>query len=251
MTCRWHVLICLDVHGPGGRSMLAFVERYFALTQRARTDADIIDILGYLSADLGYSSGYLIEYAVGMKSAVHVLDSNTARVGWWQEYIASGLRTNTDAIAELLGRGGVQQFSGDRFADPKDTLLAFARKVDMVDCLIVPVSHDGVLVGLGGFSGKHELTLQQQISLQLVVYNLFAQVRTFRNIGVVTASEQLTPREKEVMVLSAEGLTSVEIAERLGMSPRTVNQHVDNVATKLGTKNRVHTVAEAIRHGML
>ena len=43
----------------------------------------------------------------------------------------------------------------------------------------------------------------------------------------------------------------MEIAERLGMSARTVNQHVDNVADKLGTKNRTHTIAEVIRHGLL
>lgn len=234
-----------------GGSMLAFVERYFAIIRKARSDADIIDILHSISADMGYRSGYLIEYAGGLKSALHVLDSNSGRGGWWQDYIASGLRTNTQSIAELLGRGGVQVFRGDRFADPKDPMLAFARKVDMVECVLVPVSHDGTLVGVGGFSGGLELDGKQQMALQLVVYSLFAQVRTFRNIGVVTAPDQLTPREKEVISLSAEGLTSVEIAERLGMSARTVNQHVDNVATKLGTKNRAHTVAEAIRHDML
>ena len=53
------------------------------------------------------------------------------------------------------------------------------------------------------------------------------------------------------MALSSEGLTSLEIAEQLGMSARTVNQHVDNVAAKLGTKNRAHTVAEVIRHRLL
>lgn len=47
------------------------------------------------------------------------------------------------------------------------------------------------------------------------------------------ARDPLTPREKEVIALSADGLTSVEIAERLGMSARTVNQHVDNVARRV------------------
>ena len=73
----------------------------------------------------------------------------------------------------------------------------------------------------------------------------------FRNIGIAGGSEPLTPREKEVITLSAEGHTSEDIAERLGMAARTVNQHVDNVARKLGTKNRTHTVAEAIRRNML
>ena len=52
------------------------------------------------------------------------------------------------------------------------------------------------------------------------------------------------------MTLCAEGLTSDEIAMRLEMSARTVNQHTDNVASKLGTKNRTHTVAEVIRRGL-
>lgn len=53
------------------------------------------------------------------------------------------------------------------------------------------------------------------------------------------------------MELSAEGMTSELVAMRLDMSPRTVNQHIDNVAGKLKTRNRVHTVAEAIRRGLL
>jgi len=63
--------------------------------------------------------------------------------------------------------------------------------------------------------------------------------------------ESLTPREREVMQLSASGLTSAEIADKLGMSARTVNQHVDNVADKLGTRNRAHTVAEIVKRGLL
>lgn len=51
--------------------------------------------------------------------------------------------------------------------------------------------------------------------------------------------------------LSATGRTSAEIARELGLSPRTVNQHVENVAEKLGTKNRTHTIAELMRHHLL
>ena len=52
------------------------------------------------------------------------------------------------------------------------------------------------------------------------------------------------------MALSALGLTS-QIARQLAISALTVNQQVDNVAGKLGTRNRAHTVAELIRRGML
>ena len=231
--------------------MLALVERYFESIRQSRSDSNIIDILKSIAADFGFRSGYLIEYAPNLSTALHVLDSNANRGDWWQEYIAQGLRANTAEIAEMLGRGGVQSYDRSRFTDPADPLLAFAQKVDMLETTLVPVSHDGALVGLGGFSGLPPLDARQQMALQLLVYALFAQVRTFRHIGVVTQADPLTPREKEVIGLSAEGLTSTEIAATLGMSARTVNQHVDNVANKLGTKNRAHTVAEVIRHNLL
>ena len=52
------------------------------------------------------------------------------------------------------------------------------------------------------------------------------------------------------MVIDRPGVLA-QIAGELGMSPRTVNQHVDNVADKLGTRNRAHTVAEIVKRGLL
>ena len=231
--------------------MLALIERYFDAIRNTRTDADLIGIMRSIAREFGFRSAYLVEYGEGRETALHVLDSNGARAGWWDEYVAAGLRTRTGNIAELLERGGVQAFDATRFTDPDDPLLAFATKVDMVECMLVPVSHDGALVGIGGFSGLPQLNSQQEMALQLLVYALFSQVRVFRNVGVVTHSDPLTPREKEVIALSAEGMTSAAIARQLGMSARTVNQHVDNVAQKLGTRNRAHTVAEVIRHSLL
>ena len=86
-------------------------------------------------------------------------------------------------------------------------------------------------------------------ALQLVVYTIFAEIRTRRLSPA--AGVTLTPREQQVIRLSAEGLTSAEIASELGMSARTANQHIDNVADKLGTRNRAHTVAEVIRNNLL
>ena len=85
----------------------------------------------------------------------------------------------------------------------------------------------------------------------LIGYSAFAQLRATRSTRTGRSDVTLTPREREVMQLSAEGLTSAEIAEKLGMSARTANQHVDNVADKLGTRNRAHTVAESVRRGLL
>jgi DNA-binding NarL/FixJ family response regulator len=50
-----------------------------------------------------------------------------------------------------------------------------------------------------------------------------------------------------VLVLLADGLTNREIAERVFLSPRTVERHLANVGTKLGTRTRSELVAMAAR----
>lgn len=56
--------------------------------------------------------------------------------------------------------------------------------------------------------------------------------------------ETLTPREREVLHLGAEGLTAPQVAERLEISPRTVETHRSNGLAKLG----LHSQAELIRY---
>lgn len=51
-------------------------------------------------------------------------------------------------------------------------------------------------------------------------------------------AEPLTPREREIASLAAQGLSSNEIATRLFLSPRTVNNHLQSTYTKLGIRGR-------------
>ena len=59
----------------------------------------------------------------------------------------------------------------------------------------------------------------------------------------------LSPREREVLDLLAEGLTGEEIAQRLFLSPETIRTHVRNAMDKLEAKTRVHAIAIALRQG--
>jgi DNA-binding NarL/FixJ family response regulator len=61
----------------------------------------------------------------------------------------------------------------------------------------------------------------------------------------------LTDREREVVGLVGEGLSNVEIAERLYISPATARTHVSRAMTKLGARDRAQLVVFAYRSGLV
>jgi DNA-binding NarL/FixJ family response regulator len=63
--------------------------------------------------------------------------------------------------------------------------------------------------------------------------------------------ETLTPRERETFHLVAEGHTSVEIANQLCISPRTVEAHRANMMRKLGLRTQTDLVRYAMRRGII
>jgi two-component system, NarL family, response regulator NreC len=63
--------------------------------------------------------------------------------------------------------------------------------------------------------------------------------------------DELTPRERQILQSSAEGHTSREIAERLGISVRTAETHRSNLRRKLGFHTHAELVRYAVGRGML
>ncbi len=57
----------------------------------------------------------------------------------------------------------------------------------------------------------------------------------------------LTPREKEIFDLLVKNQSTKEIAKTLGISEKTVRNHISNVIQKLGVDSRIQAVFELIR----
>jgi len=63
--------------------------------------------------------------------------------------------------------------------------------------------------------------------------------------GEHSAFGALSPREREVLALICEGLGNAQIAERLGISEKTVRNHVSNLFDKLGVWTRAQAIVFA------
>jgi two-component system response regulator NreC len=63
--------------------------------------------------------------------------------------------------------------------------------------------------------------------------------------------DALTRREREVLRLIGEGATCKEVAQRLGISPKTAQVHRDNLKQKLNLRSTAAMVRYAIKHGIV
>jgi DNA-binding NarL/FixJ family response regulator len=61
----------------------------------------------------------------------------------------------------------------------------------------------------------------------------------------------LTARECEVLGLLATGMPNKAIAKQLGISPKTVNNHIESIYSKLGVTNRAGAAMRAMQHGLV
>jgi DNA-binding NarL/FixJ family response regulator len=78
-----------------------------------------------------------------------------------------------------------------------------------------------------------------------LIYDIFVSKKKSTELAV------FTDREKEVIALCRDGLLSKEIADRLNLSPRTVDSHKNNIFKKLGINNTVEMVQYALKHGII
>lgn len=83
-----------------------------------------------------------------------------------------------------------------------------------------------------------------------VTAGVLDRLRTADVNSGVPGLKDLSEREHEVLLIVAEGLTNLEIAERLVLSPHTVRNRVSSILTKLGLRRRSDAAVFATRHGL-
>lgn len=124
-----------------------------------------------------------------------------------------------------------------------------AQKYGMRDGYICPVGGRWVV---GFWSPKVlDCSFTQQARGLLYMAASAAAVRLERLVGYearrIDSRGHLTPREQSVLRHASFGETLEEIAKALNLGEETVRSHMKKAQAKLGTRNRTHTVAEAMR----
>jgi len=111
-----------------------------------------------------------------------------------------------------------------------------------------------ILRATGDVAGSKSLAaLARQTAVALDTRPLLDDLRALGAAPAHAATEPsaLTPREREVLALVADGRTNGEIARRLFISTKTVSVHVSNILGKLGAAGRTEAAAIARRRGLV
>lgn len=106
-----------------------------------------------------------------------------------------------------------------------------------------PALADRLAALLGGVAGLRLIGPDQAADAMIVA-------RDQRHASEPSESD-LTPRERDVLTLMAEGVSNKIIAERLGISVHTAKFHVASILDKLDATGRTDAVAHAARRGVI
>ena len=107
------------------------------------------------------------------------------------------------------------------------------------------VSHDEILVGVRAVAtGRRFLCSELGLSMLDKLLVSVPEPAAKSSVG-------LSPREREILQLVADGLTTTQIADKLFTSPRTVETHRQNIMEKTGAKNTASLIKTAASQGWL
>ena len=101
------------------------------------------------------------------------------------------------------------------------------------------------------FVGMIRAAMEGQVVIPQRLAAAAAGARTAEERHASLLAEQLSPRERQVLTLLAEGANSEDIAGRLSVSPNTVRTHVQSILTKLQVHSRLEAATFAVRYGIV
>jgi pimeloyl-ACP methyl ester carboxylesterase/DNA-binding CsgD family transcriptional regulator len=184
-------------------------------------------------------------------TTIFIPDATEEQMRWFDD-LQRMSTSPENAVASRIGRQAVD-IVGDlpRITAPTLILQAIGDRATRFDSA---VTVSGLIPGarLVAMDSRNHILLADEPAWRTFI----AEVQAFlepdrrRRRSADQASEPLTPRERDVLSLCADGKTNEEIATALTLSPRTVERHLSNIYSKLGVTGsaaRAGAVARYLR----
>jgi len=188
--------------------------------------------------------------------------SVVAEAGNGKDGVALGREHRPDIMLvdiSMPGKNGIQVIRELKEATPKTRFIVIsmhseadyiveAFRAGAMGYLVKESAASNLIKGLETVA-RGDMFLDSALS-QEVVFKLLQSKSEDRN-GSTDPYSTLTAREQEVMRLLAEGLTSKDVASKLFISPKTVENHRTNLMKKLGLNSTVELIRYAARLGLI
>ncbi|MCC6194076.1 MAG: LuxR family transcriptional regulator [Burkholderiales bacterium] len=206
-----------------------------------------------LAARLGFDGFSCLRIGCGTATAELIEHRTTAAPRWVAHYATRGYHLVDPRVTRTQGRA-VPIVWDDAQADVHaEPFFAEARRHAIRSGVAMTV-HDargGRLVvcwdsRLGPAGATRSEAIRAELGTIALMAGIVHEAVTAHGAGPRQGARDLTLRERECLTLAARGMTSHDIAHKLGITERTANFHIGNVLAKFGALNRGEAIARAV-----
>jgi LuxR family quorum-sensing system transcriptional regulator CciR len=222
----------------------------------ARSSAELDDAVGHVFSDLGLPSFALARFfRSGGKSDVHVLHGRF-QPDWAARYITQGYGRSCQIAREMMHQSSPYAWSEvieKRGLDQvQSRIWNEATEFGLRDGVFTPVKWlDGSLaaVVLAGPDAPRADPLVWTMAEVLSAHYASGARRLLQTCGA--GRPMLSPRQRECLAWVRHGKSSGAIAQILGISHQTVDEHISAATAKLGVRTRIQAAVEAALIGLI
>ncbi len=220
--------------------------------ERLSTTRDIMDASGALLKKYGFEYHCVSFLATSTETLDDVLLSNALPEEWLKLYVEKEYVHDDPAFR--YAKTTVRPFRWFKEApyDPEREpraaeVVQRARDFGIRDGFLIPVASTAGRMGQIWFGGRTlDLPEDQLPALHLMAIYAFDRILKLHG-SPARHQARLTPREREILTLVANGKSTWEIGEALYISSRTVKEHIKNLCKRLGAVTRTQAVMIAVR----
>ena len=178
-------------------------------------------------------------------------------VAWHDFYTREALGSVDPRLRHMLGSAEpafLSELAPRSSSDAADLqFLSLFRAYGHADCYVWPIHlPEGRVRGVLMLSDLHKVHLDARVAVGALAGGFHAAgAKILRSIKAASGGGiELRPRQMECLYWARRGKSSADIGHILGISPRTVDEHISHACEALGVRTRIQAVARAVMLGL-